>query len=180
MLWVLMFVTGIGVGPIFAIFTLVVQGAVPPRQIGTATSNLTLFQQVGGSVGLAAAGTVFGSRLLEELPRQLAASSVPPQILAGFSASGGGVLNQLTGVGDLGQKILASAPPEARAQLAPFVPDLVEAIHRAFSLATASTFVFGIGAALVAAVVVAFLRDVEMRAPSREPLREATFGVPAD
>jgi EmrB/QacA subfamily drug resistance transporter len=180
MLWVWMFVTGIGVGPIFAIFTLVVQGAVPPRQIGTATSNLTLFQQVGGSVGLAAAGTVFGSRLLEELPRQLAASSVPPQILAGFSASGGGVLNQLTGVGDLGQKILASAPPEARAQLAPFVPDLVEAIHRAFSLATASTFVFGIGAALVAAVVVAFLRDVEMRAPSREPLREATFGVPAD
>jgi EmrB/QacA subfamily drug resistance transporter len=180
MLWVWMFVTGIGVGPIFAIFTLVVQGAVPPRQIGTATSNLTLFQQVGGSVGLAAAGTVFGSRLLEELPRQLAATSVPPQIVAGFSASGGGVLNQLTGVGDLGQRILASAPPEARAQIAVFIPQIVEAIHRAFSLATASTFVFGIGAALVAAAVVVFLRDVEMRAPAGNPSREAALGAPAD
>jgi EmrB/QacA subfamily drug resistance transporter len=169
MLWVWMFVAGLGVGPIFAIFTLVVQGAVPQRQIGTATSNLTLFQQVGGSVGLAAAGTVFGSRLLEELPRQIAASSVPPQVVAGLSGSGGSVLNQLTGVGDLGQRILAGAPPEARAQLAPFIPQLVEAIHRAFSLATASTFLFGIGAAVVAAVAVVLLPDVQMRAPATQP-----------
>jgi hypothetical protein len=76
------------------------------------------------------------------------------------------VLNQLTGVGDLGQAILAAAPLAARAQLEPFVPEIVAAIHRAFSLATASTFVFGIGAAIVAVVMVAFLREVPMRAPA--------------
>jgi len=157
-----------------------VQGAVSPRQIGTATSNLTLFQQVGGSVGLAAAGTVFGSRLVEELPRELAAASVPPQIISGFATSSGGVLNQLTGVGDLGQRILASAPPEARAQLEPFIPQIVEAIHRAFSIATASTFVFGIGGAVVAAIVVAFLREARMRAPADDRSRELTVGAPAD
>src|SRR5207248_2102470 len=86
-LWTWMFVTGLGVGPMFSIFTLVVQGAVAPRQIGTATSSLTLFQQLGGSVGLAIAGTVFGSRLVEELPRELS-SSVPPQVAAGFAGSG--------------------------------------------------------------------------------------------
>jgi hypothetical protein len=160
-----MFITGLGVGPMFAIFTLVVQGAVPPRQIGTATSSLTLFQQVGGSVGLAAAGTVFGSRLIDEVPRQLAASSLPPQVVASFPDSGGGVaLNQLSGVGDLGQAILAGVPVAARAQLEPFVPEIVAAIHRAFSLATASTFLFGIAAAIVAAVMVAFLRETAMRA----------------
>src|SRR5438105_1958088 len=165
LLWFWMFVTGVGVGPAFSIFTLVVQGAVSPRQIGTATSSLTLFQQIGGTVGLAITGTVFGSRLLEELPRQLAASSLPPQVVAGLSSSGGGVLRQLTGVGDLGQAILASAPPDARGQLAPFIPEIVAAIHRAFSLATASTFVFGIGAAAVAAVVVLFLRETPAQAP---------------
>src|SRR5438128_3112452 len=175
LLWSWMFVTGIGVGPIFSVFTLVVQGAVPLRQIGTATSNLTLFQQVGGSVGLAAAGTVFGSRLVEELPRQLAASSLPPQIVASFSASGAGSLNRLTGVGDLGQAILASAPVATRAQLEPFVPDIVGAIHRAFSLATASTFDFGIVAALVAVVMVVFLREAPMRGPVR---KEATAAPP--
>src|SRR2546428_143208 len=175
LLWTWMFITGLGVGPIFSIFTLVVQGAVPLRQIGTATSNLTLFQQVGGSVGLAAAGTVFGTRLVEELPRQLAASSLPPQIIAAFPAAGGSVMNRLTGVGDLGQAILASAPAGAQAQLAPFVPEIVGAIHRAFSLATASTFDFGIAAALVAAVMVVFLREAPVRGPVRE---EATAAPP--
>jgi EmrB/QacA subfamily drug resistance transporter len=171
-LWVWMFVTGIGVGPTFAIFTLVVQNAVAPRFIGTATSNLTLFQQVGGSVGLAAAGTLFGARLVEELPRQLAASNVPPPVVAGFTSQGSGaILSQLSGVGDLGQAILAAAPAAARAQLEPFVPDIVAAIHRAFSLATASTFVFGIAAAIVAAMAVVFLREVPARAP--EPARGA-------
>ncbi len=48
-----MFVTGLGMGPVFSVFPLVVQNSVPVRQIGAATSNLTFFQQVGGSVGLA-------------------------------------------------------------------------------------------------------------------------------
>jgi len=157
-LFVWMFITGLGVGPMFSIFTLVVQGAVAPQQIGTATSSLTLFQQVGGSVGLAVAGTVFGSRLVEELPRELS-SSVPPQVAAGFAGSGSAAIGQLSGVGDLGQAILAAAPAAARAQLEPFVPAIVEAIHRAFSIATASTFTFGIAAAAVALIVVAFLRE---------------------
>ena len=167
LLWTWMFITGLGVGPMFAIFTLVVQGSVSPRQIGTATSSLTLFQQVGGSVGLAAAGTVFGSRLIEEVPRQLAASPLPPQVVAGFPGSGAGMaLNQLSGVGDLGQAILSGVPVAARAQIEPFVPEIVAAIHRAFSLATAGTFIFGIAAAIVAAAVVAFLRETPMRAPA--------------
>jgi MFS family permease len=175
LLWSWMFVTGLGVGPMFAIFTLVVQGAVPPRQIGTATSSLTLFQQVGGSVGLAAAGTVFGARLIEELPLQLAASPLPPQVVAAFPASPA-VLGQIVGVGNIGQAILAGVPAAARSQIEPFVPDIVAAIHRAFSLATASTFVFGIFAAVFAAVMVAFLREVPMRAPVAEAARVSAEG----
>jgi EmrB/QacA subfamily drug resistance transporter len=162
-----MFVTGLGVGPMFSIFTLVVQGAVAPQQIGTATSSLTLFQQLGGSVGLAIAGTVFGSRLVEELPKELS-SSVPPQVAAGFAGSGSAAIGQLSGVGDLGQAILAAAPVAARAQLEPFVPAIVDAIHRAFSIATASTFTFGIAAAVVAVIVVAFLREAPARNAATE------------
>ena len=173
LLWSWMFVTGLGVGPMFAIFTLVVQSAVPPRQIGTATSSLTLFQQVGGSVGLAAAGTVFATRLIEELPRQLAASPVPPQVVAA-SPSSPAVLGQIVGVGNIGQAILAGVPAGARSQIEPFIPDIVAAVYRAFSLATASTFVFGIFAALFAAVMVAFLREAPMGAPATQPSRAAT------
>ena len=93
--------------------------------------SLTFFQQLGGSVGLAVAGTVFGSRLV--------GGAAARAFRIGATASRRGlrerreqrVVGQLSGVGDLGQAILAAAPAAARAQLEPFVPAIVDAIHRA-------------------------------------------------
>ena len=72
--WAWMFVAGIGIGPTFAVFTLIVQNSVPIARLGTATSNLTFFQQVGGTVGLAVTGTIFASALRDHVPAQLAAA----------------------------------------------------------------------------------------------------------
>ncbi|HET9497465.1 MAG TPA: MDR family MFS transporter [Candidatus Limnocylindria bacterium] len=153
-LWLEMFITGLGIGPAFAVFTLVVQNSVPPEELGTGTSSLTLFQQVGGTVGLAITGTVFGSVLLEEIPEQLSAAGVPPAFADAFTANGSDALNQLTGVGDLGAAILAQVPPQFQAQVEPFIQDIVDAIHVAFSIATGATFLIGIVTALIAAVVI--------------------------
>jgi EmrB/QacA subfamily drug resistance transporter len=158
-LWAWMFVTGLGVGPTFAVFILVVQNSVPVERLGTATSNLTFFQQVGGTVGLAITGTIFGTTLAEELPRQLAAAGVPAEIGGAIAGGGSRGLDALTGVGDLGTKIMAAIPEAARSQVAPFVSNIVEAIYAAFSIATANTFVIGIGAAIVAAGLVLLLRE---------------------
>jgi MFS family permease len=168
-LWGWMFVTGLGVGPTFAVFTLIVQNGVPVARLGTATSNLTFFQQVGGTVGLAITGTIFGSRLIEELPGQLAAAGVPPEIGGAIAGGGPGSLDALTGVGDLGQAILASVPPEIKAQVEPFIPGIVDAIYGAFSIATASTFTPGIVAAVVAAGLVLLLKEAPARAPAAVP-----------
>jgi EmrB/QacA subfamily drug resistance transporter len=167
-LWGWMFVTGLGVGPTFAVFPLIVQNSVAVRHIGTATSNLTFFQQVGGTVGLALTGTIFASSLTEELPRQIGAAGLPPEV--GGALAGATGLDRLTGVGDLGAGILASLPEAARAQVEPYVPAIVAAIHAAISIATASTFVLGIGAAALAAGLVLFLREAPARvvAPSLE------------
>jgi hypothetical protein len=152
-LWIEMFLTGLGVGPTFAIFTLVVQSSVPMRDLGSGTSSLTLFQQVGGTVGLAITGTIFGSTLLEEIPDQLVAAGVPEAFVSQFPITSD-ALNQLTGVGDLGAAILAQVPPQFQAQVEPLIPAIVEGIHTAFSIATGATFVVGIGTALVAALIV--------------------------
>jgi EmrB/QacA subfamily drug resistance transporter len=155
LLWLWMALTGLGIGPAFAVFTLVVQNSVPVRHLGTGTSSLTLFQQVGGTVGLAITGTVFGSTYLEELPRQLSAAGVPDQVASGIlSGSGQSTLNNLGGVGDLGAAILAGVPEEFRAQVAPFIDAIVRGIYQGFSIATAAAFVAGIFAALAAALVV--------------------------
>ena len=157
LVWLWMAITGIGVGPSFAIFTLVVQNNVPPRELGTATSSLTLFQQVGGTVGLAIAGSIFGSVLLDEMHRQIQAAGVPADFAARFAQGGGAALNNFGGIGDLGARILASLPEGARAQVQPLIPAIVSGIHQAFSIATASTFVLGIGSSLLASLVIIVL-----------------------
>ncbi|MFL5678776.1 MAG: MDR family MFS transporter [Chloroflexota bacterium] len=164
-LWAWMFVTGVGVGPMFAVFPLIVQNNVPVEELGTATSNLTFFQSVGGTVGLALTGTVFATRLAEEVPRQLAASGVPPEV--GGALAGGGGLDQVTGVGDLGAAILAATPEAARGAVEPFIPAIVAGIHDAVSIATSATFTLGIGAAVVAAGLVLLLREAP--APAAQP-----------
>ena len=158
LLWLAMLVTGIGVGPTFAVFPLVVQNSVPVRQIGSAVSNLSFFQQIGGTVGLAITGTVFATSLTREIPSALVSAGVPPQV-GGALASGGGGAQNLTGVGDMGAAILASLPAEAQAAVAPFIPAIVGAIHQAFSIATASTFAIGIATSLGAAALVLLFRE---------------------
>jgi hypothetical protein len=158
LIWLWMVVAGLGVGPTFAVFTLAVQNAVSVRQLGTATASLTLFQQVGGTVGLAITGTLFASTLVEEIPEQLTAAGVPAQFASQFSgATDASSFNELTSVGDLGASILAQVPEAFRAQVEPIIPMIVSGIHTAFSLATASTFVVGIFTALLAALVVLVL-----------------------
>jgi EmrB/QacA subfamily drug resistance transporter len=67
-LWLWMALAGLGIGPSFAVFPLIVQNAVSPDRIGVATSSLTFFQQIGGTVGLTIAGTLFADRLRTEIP----------------------------------------------------------------------------------------------------------------
>jgi len=167
LVWLWMFITGIGVGPSFAVFTLVVQNSVPIQRLGTATSNLTFFQSVGGTIGLAITGTIFGTTLAAEAPRQLVAAGVPPELAAG----GGGQLDAATAVGDLGAAILAQVPEAFRAQVEPFIPAIVDAIHQAVSIATASTFYVGVAASLLAALLVAGLKEVRMGAS--EPVADS-------
>ena len=108
LIWLWMAVTGLGIGPAFAVFTLVVQNAVPVRELGTATSSLTFFQQVGGTVGLAIVGSQFSAVFTDELPGQLVSAGVPQQFADGFASGGTATLNQVGGVGDLGATILAA------------------------------------------------------------------------
>jgi EmrB/QacA subfamily drug resistance transporter len=155
LLWLWMAVAGLGIGPSFAVFTLAVQNAVPVRDLGTGTSSLTLFQQVGGTIGLAITGTIFGSTLLEETPEQLVEAGVPPQFADQFASADASQFNELTSVGDLGTSILAQVPEQFQATVEPLIPAIVDGIHTAFSIATGATFVVGIVTALIAALVVA-------------------------
>jgi MFS family permease len=162
-IWLWMFVTGLGIGPTFAVFTLIVQNAVRVREVGSATAQVGFFQQIGGTVGLTIAGTWFATSLAAELPRQLLAAGLPQQFVDAFGAAGAGGGLDLTGVGDLGAAILAATPAQFQPVVAPLIPNIVAGIYEAISLGIASTFWIGIAGALIAAVSTLFLVEVPMR-----------------
>jgi EmrB/QacA subfamily drug resistance transporter len=66
-----MIILGIGLGPALPIYTLVVQNAVNPREIGAATSSSQFFRQVGATIGVAVFGTILATVLSTQLPRYM-------------------------------------------------------------------------------------------------------------
>ncbi|GLU48555.1 MDR family MFS transporter [Nocardiopsis ansamitocini] len=62
-----LFVFGSGIGLVMQVVVLVVQNAVDPAMVGTATSTNNYFREVGASLGVAVVGALFTTRLSERL-----------------------------------------------------------------------------------------------------------------
>ena len=162
-LWFWMFITGLGIGPTLSVFTIVVQNAVPFSKLGVATSNLTFFRQIGGSIGLALLGTAFGQRLTEELPGQLVSAGVPPQVVSQFGGAGGNAESFIVVGKDLGASILASVPAQFRSVVEPIIPNIVAGIHQAYSIAVASIFQIGMVTTIAALLVAFLMKELPLR-----------------
>jgi EmrB/QacA subfamily drug resistance transporter len=153
-----MFLTGLGIGPTFAVFTIVVQNAVPFDKLGVATSNLTFFRQVGGSVGLALIGSIFGTTLRQQVPVQLLAAGVPKPFVDQFAAQGASV-QALERSGNLATTLQQTLPPEAQA----FIPGILHAVNESLSLGIAAGLWIGLGAVLLALLSSFFLPELPLR-----------------
>jgi MFS family permease len=94
-------IIGVGMGSMFQIYVIATQNAVDTSQIGVATAALQFFRTMGGSLAVAALGTLLANRLSAELVRELGASAgrvdtdrllrgsthVPAALLAGTRAA---------------------------------------------------------------------------------------------
>jgi EmrB/QacA subfamily drug resistance transporter len=69
---------GAGLGFTMQTIVTAVQNSVERRDMGAATSSITFFRQMGGSVGAALFGAVLSSRLAHYLAEQLAAAGIRP------------------------------------------------------------------------------------------------------
>ena len=162
--WVLrgwMFLAGLGVGPTLSVFTIVVQNAVPFKFLGAATSNLTFFRQVGGSVGLAIVGSYFGGQLTTTIPKELAAAA-PTGTFDPFFAATGGNLDQLTNVGGQFDPALRALIP------AEYVGAFFKAIQAGIADAIGSIFWLAVVASLVALVAATLIEEIPLRSKPSE------------
>ncbi|MDF3297312.1 MDR family MFS transporter [Streptomyces tropicalis] len=76
------FVFGLGLGLVMQVLVLIVQNAVGYEDLGVATSGATFFRSIGASFGVAVFGTVFASRLGEQLTAAFTGVPLPGGVSA--------------------------------------------------------------------------------------------------
>jgi len=62
-----MFLVGFGIGPINSVSITAVQNAIPRSMVGVGTASVTMFRQIGGSVGVSVFGALFSAGLASHL-----------------------------------------------------------------------------------------------------------------
>jgi EmrB/QacA subfamily drug resistance transporter len=72
-----MLLLGLGLGMVMQVLVLAVQNAVPYEYLGVATSGVTLFRMIGGSVGVALFGGIFALALQRNLQTMLPGVALP-------------------------------------------------------------------------------------------------------
>jgi EmrB/QacA subfamily drug resistance transporter len=172
-----MLVTGLGMGVMMSLFTIVVQNAFPLRRLGEVTASLQFFRSIGSTVGVAVLGTImtggFQNAIQADLPAQIK-QLVPadklgllqnPEVLMAPQAAAQ-LQQSLAALGPRGQELFASLMAVVRA-----------------SLATAITDVFAVGGVVmaVALLVTFFLPEIPLRGRSERPApaEAGAAGAPA-
>ena len=152
----LMLLLGLGLGMVMQVLIIAAQNAVDYADLGVATSGATLFRLIGGSVGTAALGAVFASKLAQHLA----------QVLPNAAASAYNGLNP---------RAMLALPPATRALYA-----------EAFTQSLSTVFLVATSIAIVGFLLSLFLPDRPLRSTIAASAREVgsemgeTFPMPVD
>ena len=78
-------VMGMGLGLSMQTLVISVQNALPPRDMGVATSSVTFFRSMGGTFGAAVSLAVLFGSLAGNIQERAAQAGLPPEVLERFS-----------------------------------------------------------------------------------------------
>ena len=170
-LWAWMLLLGLGIGPTMAGYTIVVQNSVSPDRLGVATSTLTFLRQIGASIGLAAAGTIFSSSFANRLPAELAHAGVAPVVDSRSSSKSRGRCR----TSGMAVALLEHLVP---AQLQAVIPKIIEGANNALALSIGDLFWITIVSGVLGLGCTLLLRDRPLRTAAE--LRAAALAVDSD
>ncbi|PZM65500.1 MDR family MFS transporter [Paenibacillus dendritiformis] len=158
-----MCIVGLGLGISMPVFSLTIQNAVEPQQLGVATASSQLFRSLGGTIGIAVMGTVMNSHMTSKMTELGAASGAAGgqmQIDPKYADSIKEVMNPQTLLDQPKlESIMSQLPPE----LQTMVDNLVHMVREALSYGVTSTFLTGAIVTAVAVVLTFFLKEIPLR-----------------
>ncbi|HEX7057325.1 MAG TPA: MDR family MFS transporter [Bacilli bacterium] len=165
-----MIVFGFGLGMALPIFSLVVQNAVPPRDLGAATATTQLFRSLGGTIGIAVMGTVMTSGIKIKMKQDMA--NVDAAELAQLDPK---LLQAVDGLQN--PQILLDQPKlkQFLASLPAGVHDIfvkaVDALRDSVAYGLSEVFLTGTITIVVAFLLTFFLKEVTLRTSNKDNTR---------
>ncbi|MFC4778026.1 MDR family MFS transporter [Paenibacillus sp. GCM10023252] len=166
-----MIIFGLGLGLGMPVFSLVVQNAVPHKELGVATGTMQLFRNMGGTIGIAVMGSVLSSSLKHHMEDAVKSgqgvdfSKLDPKVaeqLAAFQNP-----QMLTD-----QKKLEAIHQSLPQDLQPMFVKLVDSLRDALSSSLSTVFLVGTLILVVALVLTFFIKEVPLRTTNQTPLTE--------
>lgn len=142
LLSIYMAILGVGVGMLMQNLVLAAQNDVPAAELGAATSVLSFFRSMGGTIGTSVLGAILANRVASEITKGLGGAGAAPE--QGGSAGGHG------------------AVPDIRALPEP----MREIIEQAYGIATADLFLYATPCALLALITVLFIKEKPLKTTS--------------
>src|SRR6266496_5667993 len=164
-----MLITGLGIGVMMSLFTIVVQNAFPYRQLGEVTASLTFFRSIGSTMGVAVMGTIMTNEFQNALQTNIPAilkRLIPADRLAQLENP------QLLLAPDVVAKIQHSFAALGPQGLIIF-KQLIEAIQKSLSTAITDVFFLGFILMVLGFISVLFLREIPLRKSHTAPVAEA-------
>jgi EmrB/QacA subfamily drug resistance transporter len=148
-----MIITGLGLGVLMSLFTIIVQNAFSRDMLGQVTSGITFFRALGGSIGVAVIGAIVTNVYTSKL-----ASSVPAPLKPYVNTSQLSNLNGSSHAIDIAGAF-AHLGPEAKVLLGQLAINAKEAFVSSVTL----SFTIGMFMMIAAMVVALFLREIPLR-----------------
>jgi EmrB/QacA subfamily drug resistance transporter len=161
-----MIVLGLGLGFSMALYTIIVQNALPTK-IGQATSGLTFFRSIGGTIAVAAMGSVMNSTYVPAYHNALPASVkavIPANVIGVFD--------------DPNVLLSPTVQQQFKSQLAAYGPagqtlytQLMQAVKVGLTTGIHNVFVFSIVLMFIGLIAVIFLKEIPMGGSKRDQVR---------
>ncbi|MFE2282765.1 MDR family MFS transporter [Streptomyces sp. NPDC059443] len=152
---IFMVLTGLGLGMMMQNLVLAAQNQVAPEDLGAASSVVTFFRSLGGAMGVSALGAVMANRVTHYVKDGLTALG-PKAAAMGHGGTGGG------GIPDLDK-----LPPPFRA-----------VIESAYGHGVGDVFLYAAPTALLALVLVVFIKEVALKSKPVGHTPAATSSAP--
>ena len=155
---VAMLVLGLGLGIGMSLYTLIVQNALPTK-IGQSTATLTFFRQIGGTIALAAMGSVMTAAYLPAFHSALPTAilhAVPAQYLAAFNNPQ--ILLSPTTLAQIESHAAAMGP-----QSVAMLHQIIEAVKIGLTQGIHNVFLLSLGLMIVGLIAVFFLKEIPLK-----------------